>query len=133
MSKSRVYELAKKYNLSSKDIIDRLKELDIDVKSHMSILEGEELNKVEGSFSSEAPEKDYADVISAKEANAPTKKVQPIKKPGNPKPQQREGQKPATKDNRGKSSPGRGANQKPGGNAPRTAKDTPQGQRPAQG
>lgn len=43
MSKTRVYELAKQLNVTSKDIIELLKEFDINVKNHMSVLEGEGL------------------------------------------------------------------------------------------
>ena len=36
MAKIRVYELAKKLNLSSKDLINMLAELGVEVKNHMS-------------------------------------------------------------------------------------------------
>ena len=39
MSKTRVYELAKQLNVSSKDIIELLKEFNIIVKNHMSVIE----------------------------------------------------------------------------------------------
>lgn len=39
MSKTRVYELAKQLNVSSKDIIELLKEFSIIVKNHMSVIE----------------------------------------------------------------------------------------------
>jgi translation initiation factor IF-2 len=45
LSKIRIYELAKQINLSSKEIIDLLnKEFGIEVKNHMSVIEGEEAN-----------------------------------------------------------------------------------------
>ncbi|KPU43902.1 translation initiation factor IF-2 [Oxobacter pfennigii] len=43
MSKSRVYELAKEYNVTSKDLIELLKEFNINIKNHMSIVEDEGL------------------------------------------------------------------------------------------
>ncbi len=46
MSKTRVYELAKELNLSSKDLISRLNDLDIKVKNHMSTLEDEEVDLI---------------------------------------------------------------------------------------
>lgn len=41
MSKLRVYELAKQLNVTSKDIIELLKEFNFNVKNHMSVLEDE--------------------------------------------------------------------------------------------
>ncbi|QSZ28255.1 translation initiation factor IF-2 [Aceticella autotrophica] len=46
MSKTRVYELARELNLSSKDLILKLNELGIKVKNHMSTLEDEEVNLI---------------------------------------------------------------------------------------
>lgn len=53
MEKVRVYELAKKFNIPSKEFVEKLKELDIPVKSHMSILEGDELKVIEELFTEE--------------------------------------------------------------------------------
>lgn len=50
MSKVRVHELAKGLNLSSKDLINIITNLGVDVKSHMSILEGKDLEIVIGHF-----------------------------------------------------------------------------------
>lgn len=45
MSKIRIYELAKQTNMSSKELIDLLnKEFGLEVKNHMSVIEGEEAN-----------------------------------------------------------------------------------------
>lgn len=41
MSKTRVYEYAKKHNLSSKDVIIKLKEMNIEVSNHMTAMEDE--------------------------------------------------------------------------------------------
>jgi translation initiation factor IF-2 len=44
-TKIRIYELAKQINMSSKDLIDLVhKEFGIEVKNHMSVIEGEEAN-----------------------------------------------------------------------------------------
>ncbi|MCY8231818.1 translation initiation factor IF-2 [Priestia filamentosa] len=48
MSKIRVYEYAKKHNVSSKNVIDKLKEMNIEVSNHMATIEPNaetELNK----------------------------------------------------------------------------------------
>ena len=46
MSKVRVYEVAKQLNLSSKEIMDKLKEYGFEVHSHMSTLEDDEANLI---------------------------------------------------------------------------------------
>lgn len=46
MSKTRVYELAKELNISSKDLLSKLSDLDIKVKNHMSTLEDEEVELI---------------------------------------------------------------------------------------
>src|SRR5690554_5718653 len=57
MSRMRVYEYAKKQNISSKEVISKLKEMDIEVKNHMATIEGDILNKLDQTFGkkSEAP------------------------------------------------------------------------------
>ena len=50
MSKIRVYELAKQLNLSSKDLMAKLEELQIHVHSHMSTLEDEEKKRIDEYF-----------------------------------------------------------------------------------
>lgn len=42
MAKKRVYQLAKELGISSKDLINKMKELDIEVTSHMSTIKDEE-------------------------------------------------------------------------------------------
>ncbi|KAB3536945.1 translation initiation factor IF-2 [Alkaliphilus pronyensis] len=53
MSKLRVYQLAKKLGLSSKELIEKLADLDVEVNNHMSTLEDEEANLVMELFSSD--------------------------------------------------------------------------------
>ncbi|MDE3838558.1 translation initiation factor IF-2 [Bacillus methanolicus] len=50
MSKTRVYEYAKKHNISSKDVISKLKDMNIDVKNHMATLEEETIKKLDGVY-----------------------------------------------------------------------------------
>jgi len=47
MMKTRVYEYAKKHNMSSKEILNLLKRLNIEVANHMSIMDQEMINKIE--------------------------------------------------------------------------------------
>ncbi len=46
LSKLRVYQLAKELNISSKELIEKLKELSVEVSNHMSTLEDEEANLI---------------------------------------------------------------------------------------
>lgn len=48
MSKIRIYEYARKHNMASKDVIQKLKELNIPVASHMSVIDDSMIKKLEG-------------------------------------------------------------------------------------
>lgn len=50
MSKIRVYEYAKKHNISSKDIITKLKEMNIEVTNHMATIEDTEIKKLDAVY-----------------------------------------------------------------------------------
>ena len=50
MGKLKIYELAKELNLTSKDLISKAEELGIKVKSHLSSLEDDEVEKLRNSF-----------------------------------------------------------------------------------
>lgn len=50
MSKIRVYEYAKKHNLSSKDVITKLKEMNIEVTNHMATLEDAAVDKLNATY-----------------------------------------------------------------------------------
>ncbi|WP_026566470.1 translation initiation factor IF-2 [Bacillus sp. UNC41MFS5] len=51
MSKIRVYEYAKKHNISSKEIITKLKEMNIEVSNHMATIEDADVKKLDAAFS----------------------------------------------------------------------------------
>ncbi|WP_035020680.1 translation initiation factor IF-2 [Anoxybacillus flavithermus] len=70
MSKMRVYEYAKKHNVSSKDVIHKLKEMNIDVSNHMTMIEADVVEKLDRSFNKEQKQ----------ETKKEEKKV-PVKKP----------------------------------------------------
>ena len=46
MAKTRVYELARDLNLTNKMLLNKLSELDISVKSHMSSLDDEIIGRI---------------------------------------------------------------------------------------
>ena len=47
MGKIKIHEIAKKLNLTSKEVLEVAKKLNIDVKSHLSGVEQEEADKIE--------------------------------------------------------------------------------------
>ena len=56
MSKIRVYEIAKKLDISSKEIMDKLKEYGLEVHSHMSTLEDNEVALIMSYYQKTSPE-----------------------------------------------------------------------------
>lgn len=50
MSKQRIYEYAKELNLKSKDIIDELKSMNVEVSNHMQALEKEQITALDKKF-----------------------------------------------------------------------------------
>ncbi len=50
MSKMRVYEYAKKQNVPSKDVIHKLKEMNIEVNNHMAMLEADVVEKLDHQY-----------------------------------------------------------------------------------
>lgn len=70
MSKVRVYELAKKLDMSSKELITKLEELSIEVNSHMSSMEEEDVKIIEELFAKpeEKTKKEAAKTEKEKEA-----------------------------------------------------------------
>ncbi|RFB19022.1 translation initiation factor IF-2 [Bacillus sp. HNG] len=72
MSRMRVYEYAKKQNISSKEVITKLKEMDIEVKNHMATIEGDILKKLDQSFGKKSEQ-----VKPAKEQTNNSKPVSP--------------------------------------------------------
>lgn len=74
MGKIKLYEIAKKLNLTSKEVLEMAQKLNIDVKSHMSGVDEEDAKKIENSFAKnkkqEQPEK-QATTAPKKEEKAP--------------------------------------------------------------
>lgn len=85
MVKKRIYELAKELDKSSKELVDQAKSMGLDVKSHMSGLEGSDLVKLESAFKKTTSTKSSRTKVTEKKAdtvkNAADKTVEkPIKK-----------------------------------------------------
>ena len=66
MASMRVHELAKEFNMSSKDMLDKLHELKITAKSHASMLAESDVEKVRQNLSPEIKER--AGELPAEEA-----------------------------------------------------------------
>lgn len=75
MSKTRVYEYAKKYNISSKDVITKLKEMNVEVSNHMATLEEAEIAKLDA-------------IYNKKESKEPQKQARPEQQRQTGKPKQ---------------------------------------------
>ena len=89
MSKIRIYELSKKININSKDIIEKLKEMGNDVSSHMSAISEKEAQEIENFFIKPAkPQKE--------------EKPEPKKDKKAPEVQKKTEQKPVNADSRNK-------------------------------
>ena len=69
MSKARVYEIAKELNVDSKLIIEKLKEMNVEVKNHMSSVTEEDTAKVKQVF--QKPEKKAEKPVEKKQADKP--------------------------------------------------------------
>ena len=89
MGKTKVHEIAKKIGVNSKDVLEKAKELGIDVKSHLSILEDNDAKRLEESFgktkkeNKESSEKAAGPVIIRRQVimNEEEQKVKPKQEP----------------------------------------------------
>ncbi len=58
MGKIKIYEIAKKLNLASKDVIEMAQKMNIEVKSHLSAINEEEAKKLESKLSNNVEQKE---------------------------------------------------------------------------
>ncbi|RAK49025.1 translation initiation factor IF-2 [Macrococcoides bohemicum] len=89
MIKKRIYEYAKEVKLKSKDIIDELKKMNIEVTSHMQVIEDKEISALDKIF-----KKDQVKAEQKAESK-PAEKVEPKKE--QPKQETKPAAKPAAK------------------------------------
>lgn len=72
MGKIKIYEIAKKLGLTSKEVLDMAQKLNIDVKSHMSGVEESDAKKIENNFSKNSEQNIKQQTVSQKkEEKAP--------------------------------------------------------------
>ncbi|QWU46415.1 MULTISPECIES: translation initiation factor IF-2 [Bacillus] len=74
MSKIRVHEYAKKNNISSKDLMTKLKEMNIEVSNHMTMLEDEVVNKLDNQYNTGAEKPSVADEFEVEDKVVRSKK-----------------------------------------------------------
>ena len=74
MGKIKIHEIAKKLGLTSKEVLERAQELNMEVKSHLSGVEEEEAKKIEKSFASHSVNK----ANKTDKAQKETKKDTPV-------------------------------------------------------
>ncbi len=107
MTKIRVYEYAKKQNVSSKVIIEKLKEMNIEVTNHMAAIDDSAVNKLDQSFQPKKDEKKTDNIQSQTEAP-----------PSENKYEDRHDVNSVNKQKLVKKKPVQQGNKKPGGNQP---------------
>lgn len=91
MSKMRVYEYAKKYNVSSKDVIGKLKQLNIEVSNHMATIEDDAVTKLDSMYKGDSGSQKSSQKDS--KANASKTEEAPNKEKVKSAPKSREGKK----------------------------------------
>lgn len=111
MSKIRVHEYAKKYNVSSKDVISKLKEMNIEVSNHMTMLDDDVVGKLDQEYKgstaeTKAPKRSIVEEFD-EEADKEAEVVNTSKKNSNKKKKKKQG----TGDNARFAAVGRGAHQ----------------------
>ena len=85
MNKMKVHELAKKFNISSKEVIEKASKAGITLTSHMSVIEGADIKKVEKAIASANIVKTNASKKpSSKEDKPSAKKEKSTKKEDKP-------------------------------------------------
>ncbi len=59
MGKTRVYELAQKLGMENKTLLEKLKQVGVDAKSHMSVLDEDEIKKIDVAPEEKSSEENY--------------------------------------------------------------------------
>lgn len=97
MPKIRIYELAKMLKIENKELIEKLKELGIEAKSHMSVLTEEDADVVMEMFGS-----NQIQTAEKKQTTAQTAPQQPQEQPVEKQPKQNMKKQENQNDKKGK-------------------------------
>ena len=63
MGKIKIYDIAKKLNLTSKEVLEVAKKLNINVKSHLSGIEEEEAKRIEDDINKKENKKQEKEIV----------------------------------------------------------------------
>ena len=85
LGKIKIYEIAKKLDLTSKEVLEMAQKLNMDVKSHMSGVDEEEAKKIENSFSKNQKQEQQAKQKQDVKEKQPAKQEQIAKATTAPK------------------------------------------------
>ena len=126
MAKMRIYELAKQLGMSSKELIEELRELGLEAKNHMVVIEEEQAKILADLFGNKAqtPEKPVEQMVAVEEPPAPPPEKPTVAVTEAPKDSEQKDVKKAQKEKSTKSrTAGRPQKEPSGGRAP-TRKDS---------
>ncbi|MDF2946020.1 MAG: infB [Bacillales bacterium] len=123
MAKIRVYEFAKKHNISSKDVISKLKTMDIEVSNHMAMIDDSAVIKLEKMLSGSGIEEKKLNIEKqpSEKKQEDKKKVSNNNKPNNNKPNQNQKQSNTQKNSQSNNS--QSANRPAVNNVPKPSTD----------
>ncbi|MDF2535499.1 MAG: infB, partial [Bacillales bacterium] len=123
MAKIRVYEFAKKHNISSKDVISKLKTMDIEVSNHMAMIDDSAVIKLEKMLSGSGIEEKKLNIEKqpSEKKQDDKKKVSNNNKPNNNKPNQNQKQSNTQKNSQSNNS--QSANRPAVNNVPKPSTD----------
>ena len=68
MAKIKIHEIAKKINISSKEVLDKAIQLGINVKTHLSGIEENEAKQLEESFSGKSKQEKQKEKLKLKQS-----------------------------------------------------------------
>ncbi|GIN83660.1 translation initiation factor IF-2 [Heyndrickxia sporothermodurans] len=146
MSKIRIYEYAKKQKVSSKDIISKLKEMNIEVTNHMSMIDGDAINKLDKMYNTNNKQQDSNSKVKNQSKDQHQNKHQNntknnqkemeveeslVKETIQPKHKPKNNKNESTKDNKGTNHKGKSKNNHKNNNKNNKQKSQQQQQAPA--
>ncbi|MBP2240170.1 translation initiation factor IF-2 [Cytobacillus eiseniae] len=115
MSKMRVYEYAKKQNVSSKDVITKLQSMNIEVSNHMTTIEAAAVQKLDGIYSKKEEKQPQMQTNQNNNGQKPQPKEQVKAKTNS---SSNNGSRPANQSSKPANKAGEGRTQNQGNNKP---------------
>lgn len=78
MGKIKIYDIAKKLNLTSKEVLEVAKKLDINVKSHLSGIEEEEAKRIEDEINKKENKKQEKEIVKKEKIGTKKEEKAPV-------------------------------------------------------